>query len=438
MKKILGVLVLTIICCLNLNADLNEGLVAHYPFNGNANDVSENGNDGTTYGEIQLIHDRFGNGNCAYEFDGVDDYINCGNDQSLWIGNDDFTISVWIKTVVTGEFTDSFVILKRGSNNAQWFDIRSYGATASFTGGIHNYRIDPNSQLDLVDGIWHNSVFVREATSGYLYIDGILCANDSNPNLTNYTGDIYDLVIGQWYTSNVSTDFYNGLIDDIRIYNRALTESEIHELYFHSNFTALETDVSIGEQIQFTDTSTGNPTTWEWDFENDGIYDSTYYSYQDTIYWTYENEGTYSVKLKISNETFVDSLIKENLITVSYCPPDTVQNVQLVIDHPNANISWDAVTTNENGATIEVDGYIVLFSENDEDYFYLYSTTETNYSHIRVAEHRAQMFYNVIAFKNYNREQIEYLESLNNLREKLKWSEVKLKLKEKRGINFEN
>ena len=49
MKKILGILVLSFICCINLTADLNEGLVAHYPFNGNANDESANGNNGTVY-----------------------------------------------------------------------------------------------------------------------------------------------------------------------------------------------------------------------------------------------------------------------------------------------------------------------------------------------------------------------------------------------------
>ncbi|ETR68891.1 MAG: hypothetical protein OMM_04291 [Candidatus Magnetoglobus multicellularis str. Araruama] len=54
--------------------DLEEGLVAYYPFNGNANDESGNGNHGTVYGAI-LIEDRFGNKNSAYSFDGIDDYI---------------------------------------------------------------------------------------------------------------------------------------------------------------------------------------------------------------------------------------------------------------------------------------------------------------------------------------------------------------------------
>ncbi len=298
------------------------------------------------------------------------------------------------------------------------------GLYLSEVGGTDFYT--ENSYLN----IWTNIVFVYNNSDWVdLYINGDFIVRKS--------------ISSQWYSSNLpfGDALYNydegflGKLDDIRIYNRSLTTQEIQEIYsnLHTDFNVLPISF-IGEPIQFTDTSLGSPITWEWDFENDGIYDSFIQNPTNI----YNSEGIYSVKLKISNGTLVDSLIKENLIAVSYCPPDTVQNVQIVIDYPNANISWDTVTTNENGAIIEVDGYIVLFSENDEDYFYLYSTTETNYSHIRVVEHRTQMFYNVVAFKNYNREQIEYLERLNNSREKLKWSEVKQKLEEKRGINFEN
>jgi hypothetical protein len=57
-------------------------LLAYYPFNGNANDESGNGNHGTIHGPV-LTEDRFGNPNSAFSFDGVDDYIDLGNDASL-------------------------------------------------------------------------------------------------------------------------------------------------------------------------------------------------------------------------------------------------------------------------------------------------------------------------------------------------------------------
>jgi hypothetical protein len=57
---------------------LNDGLVAYYPFNGNANDKSGNGNHGTVHGAT-LTEDRFGNADSAYNFDGVYDYIEIKN-----------------------------------------------------------------------------------------------------------------------------------------------------------------------------------------------------------------------------------------------------------------------------------------------------------------------------------------------------------------------
>ncbi len=58
-------------------ADLNDGLIAYYPFNGDANDESGNGNNGTVYGAT-LTMDRFGNTSSAYSFDGINEYINVG------------------------------------------------------------------------------------------------------------------------------------------------------------------------------------------------------------------------------------------------------------------------------------------------------------------------------------------------------------------------
>ena len=409
MNKNLGILIFIVICCLNLTADLNDGLIAHYPFNGNANDESGNENNGIVNGAT-LTTDRFGNENYAYSFDGINDYIQLPYGSGLNPFLEPITISLWVKA--NSILENEIFFSSRSQPDDRLYLCKKDGF---WDIGIQNSSWETG--VTPVEAEWTHIVLIMEFDEAKLYI------NTDYSFSKTYNSYILgnNFTIGAQLWDDI---FFQGKLDETRFYNRALTESEIQELYFEANFTTSKTIVYVGEQIQFTDTSTGNPTSWEWDFENDGIYDS-FIQYPTH---TYNIEGTYSVKLKIGNGVLVDSLVKENLIAVSYCPPDTVQNVQLVIDYPNANISWDAVTTNENGATIEVDGYIVLFSENDEDYFYLYSTTETNYSHIRVVEHRTQMFYNVVAFKNYNREQIEYLERLNNSREKIKWSEVKRNL----------
>ncbi|HPG82080.1 MAG TPA: hypothetical protein PKY55_02300, partial [bacterium] len=68
-----------------------EGLVAWYPFNGNANDESGHGRNGTVYGAV-LTADRMGRAANAYQFDGVDDYIDLGD----WPFGGEMTISAWV------------------------------------------------------------------------------------------------------------------------------------------------------------------------------------------------------------------------------------------------------------------------------------------------------------------------------------------------------
>ena len=83
-----------------------NGLVGYWPFNGNANDVSGNGNNGTVNGAT-LTTDRFGNANSAYSFDGVDDFINKNNWSSL-NGNQDFSVNFWLKYLPSTGWMVSF------------------------------------------------------------------------------------------------------------------------------------------------------------------------------------------------------------------------------------------------------------------------------------------------------------------------------------------
>lgn len=83
---------------------LNDSLVAHYPFNGNANDISGNGNDGVVNGAI-LDTNHFGEANMAYKFDGINDYIEVADPVSgvLDFPTIEFAISLWIKSNNSGK-----------------------------------------------------------------------------------------------------------------------------------------------------------------------------------------------------------------------------------------------------------------------------------------------------------------------------------------------
>ncbi|RLA92170.1 MAG: hypothetical protein DRG69_09220, partial [Deltaproteobacteria bacterium] len=130
-----------------------------------------------------------------------------------------------------------------------------------------------------------------------------------------------------------NTNFFEGLIDDVRVYNRPLSTSEIDSLYREggwplplvANFTADQTNVPIGTEIQFTDQSTGTPTSWEWDFDNDGTIDST----DENPVYTYTSAGTYTVSLTVSDGTNNDTETKTDYITV------TTDNIPPTINLPD-------------------------------------------------------------------------------------------------------
>src|SRR5580693_6339652 len=96
MKKLFGILTIAMSLAVQSQAQsfLTNGLVAYYPFNGNANDASGNGNNGTVNGAT-LTPDRFGNTNSAYNFNGTNNYIGFANVPTSQVDN--WTMTAWVK-----------------------------------------------------------------------------------------------------------------------------------------------------------------------------------------------------------------------------------------------------------------------------------------------------------------------------------------------------
>jgi hypothetical protein len=101
-----------------LPANLQQGLVAYYPFNGNANDASGNGNNGIVNGAT-LTADRFGNANRAYNFDGNAQYISVQNSVTLSPLN--LTISVWYRISENYSSGNLNLLSKMNHSNANYF-----------------------------------------------------------------------------------------------------------------------------------------------------------------------------------------------------------------------------------------------------------------------------------------------------------------------------
>ncbi|KPA19280.1 hypothetical protein MHK_000504 [Candidatus Magnetomorum sp. HK-1] len=116
------------------NISLDHGLVAYYPFNGNANDESGNGNDGVVNGATLTI-DRYGNNDSAYLFDGDNDYINVKDSSSLDISST-ITISCWIKTKGSASYSGIINKVDEGDSNRN-----GYIVTINSKFIIHSQRI---------------------------------------------------------------------------------------------------------------------------------------------------------------------------------------------------------------------------------------------------------------------------------------------------------
>ncbi|NOU47432.1 MAG: T9SS type A sorting domain-containing protein [Bacteroidales bacterium] len=210
--------------------DITVGLQAYYPFTGNAIDSSGNGNDGIVYGDAALTTDRFGTPNSAYKFDGFDDYINT-------FSTFDFerrTLSVWISaydTVGSGgsdENTLTHVAITQDDYTLQNGVLRvdiDNGNMKLWAGGVTGTYLDPTVNLYQ----WYHLVLIRDIDSTKYYINGKYVGSGTSDNIGSSYNPNNNFIIGCGRSTN--DQFFNGKIDDIRIYDRVLNECEINYLY---------------------------------------------------------------------------------------------------------------------------------------------------------------------------------------------------------------
>jgi hypothetical protein len=213
--------------------NLSLGLVAYYPFNGNANDESGNGNNGTVYG-ASLTTDRFGKVNSAYAFDGISNYILAESTSNL--NNNNYTYSFWVnsKTIKPCSFimelgyTDLWYSQSFGVNN-NYLSTSGWSANSANT---NDSRINFQTGTVPTYNVWHNVVMQRSDNLVSIYEDGKLLSSEVVKGLSPYYNSPLSFYIGtrsNWAT-NPGNFFFGGLIDDIRIYNRALNPAEITAL----------------------------------------------------------------------------------------------------------------------------------------------------------------------------------------------------------------
>ena len=243
----------------SLLAGLTSGLVAWYPFDGDAEDASGNGNHGTVNGAI-LGTDRHGNSNKAYVFDGSNDFIQIPNHASLNFANS-LSLHFWINPnnwagggtegIISKKSNDSSngYVVYRDNNHLNEITFRYRG-----DGGFQSY-LKTNSFVS--DNQWQNWTVTYQETCSKWYKNGQLQqVYDSLSNSSDMSNS-NPLKIGYADTWNY---FYSGSIDEVRIYDRALTSSEVTQLYLLEAPT--EQNATLSGTINYSGPVTGPVVIW--------------------------------------------------------------------------------------------------------------------------------------------------------------------------------
>jgi gliding motility-associated-like protein len=232
---------LLIICLLSTQVNafcqtLNDSLIAHYPFDGNALDISGNANHGTLFGP-QAVADRFGNSNAAYNFNGTSDYIHYFSNTKFKPETFPISLTMWVKSndnsVIGPVFKNDVVV---DSYTGIWLQINSTTGRVEISYGdggttSASHRRTKSGVINVNDNQWHFiAVVIRSALDMDIWVDcqydsGTYSGTGSNVAYSNNVGSSgYFDVVGP-------THYYEGVIDDIRFYHRALSQADLQALY---------------------------------------------------------------------------------------------------------------------------------------------------------------------------------------------------------------
>jgi hypothetical protein len=225
MKRILILLFLV----LPANAALTDDLQLYVPFDGNADDMSGNGNNGIVYGAV-LTEDRNGNPNSAYQFNGVDSYIDFGTSDLGLTGSSEITFCAWVKP---DQPTTYYSQVLSSEQFYRPYMIRTRGLGSAVTAQCMIRTVDGADYIDadiggIIVGNWYHILCKYDGFNASIYVNGEL------QNSISMSGSLVafsqHILVGANPTSPPK-NFFHGTIDDIRIWNRTLNEDEIIEVY---------------------------------------------------------------------------------------------------------------------------------------------------------------------------------------------------------------
>jgi hypothetical protein len=330
-----------------------NGLVGYWPFNGNANDESGNGNNGTVNGATLTV-DRNGVANNAFNFDGINDYININSTSGLTTSLG-MSMSIWFKWFGPN-----------GTDNHQYFyqiAPNPNGAITILDNGVLGINVancncssDIGIETNIIQNTWYNITLTYDLQLGLLkmYLNGNLI-NQSQENLYSYyTVNNTASRFGNYY---FNSHHFKGELDNGILWNRALTHQEITDLYNSQNCInplALVTPQSTTTFCQggsvILNASTGTGYTYEWYKDGNIVNSSIGSSY------TANQSGSYTVKVINGS---CSSTSSATTVTVNPNPTATLTPQSTTTFCQNGSVVLNASTAAGNTYEWYKDGNIV-------------------------------------------------------------------------------
>jgi hypothetical protein len=220
----------------SIPSTISNGLIAYWTCANTAYDLSGNGHNGTL-DSVTNTTDRLGHSNGAYLFSGTNSYITVPTSAALCLNDTSFTLNAWVKMNSYNSSYGSVVLGKRTSGAGNGW---SWGITGSLatTAGVVSYNPGNTPDAFGLTVIGTTSWHMITSTYSYgndktlsIYIDGVLDHSTTGvPEVTAVTTT--NLYIGRDDKSEPDNGYFlNGSLNDIRIYSRAITTTEISQLY---------------------------------------------------------------------------------------------------------------------------------------------------------------------------------------------------------------
>ncbi len=335
MKKIILITQVIFLISLNSIAQLpnylpTSGLVGWWPFSGSANDISGNGNNGVNYGAT-LTADRNNTPNSAYQFNGISNYIQVANNSSLNLQNS-LSISLWYSTLNLNTYQRLVDKTTQGSSDSWLLDHYQTNQVRLITANVNSLSIQPFTTIDT----WVHLVVTYDGSNVKFYKNGVLVnvipvvgINGLNTNPVRFGTN-----------SNISSYFLNGKMDDVGIWNRALTQTEVSGLFNGCSIqntvinASGNTTFCQGGNVQINSNKIGPAFKYQWRQNGNAIIGAISSSYSAA------QSGNYTVDI----DSF-DCKGKSNSILVTV---NSVPNVTFSSIPDFSNINQNPILLNGN------------------------------------------------------------------------------------------